>query len=88
MVDVFVVLLVNFFSLPSLCGKYKCNCGTRGFSGYLYQNFISAVIFVGFTHPYSIGDRVVIDDGIPMYVTRIKTYTTEFENIYGVQVIR
>lgn len=53
------------------------------FSGYIYQHFITAVIFVAFTNPYNIGDRVRIDEGDVLYVRRIRTYTTEFESMHG-----
>lgn len=51
--------------------------------GYIYQNFITAVIFVAFTNPYNVGDRVRIDNGEAMYVRNIHTYTTEFVTIHS-----
>lgn len=53
------------------------------FLGYIYQNFITAVIFVAFTNPYNVGDRVRIDNGEAMYVRNIHTYTTEFVTIHS-----
>lgn len=52
-------------------------------AGYIYQHFITAVIFVAFTNPYNIGDRVRVDGGDILYVRRIRTYTTEFESMHG-----
>ncbi|CDJ60495.1 hypothetical protein, conserved [Eimeria maxima] len=54
---------------------------------YIYQHFITAVIFVAFTNPYNIGDRVRIDEGDVLYVRRIRTYTTEFESMHGKPLI-
>lgn len=56
--------------------------------GYIYQHFITAVIFVAFTNPYNVGDRIRIDGGDAMYVRRIRTYTTDFETIFGKPVRR
>lgn len=53
------------------------------FAGYIYQNFITAVIFVAFTNPYNVGDRVRIDNGEAMYVRNIHTYTTEFVTVHA-----
>lgn len=57
-------------------------------AGYIYQHFITAVIFVAFTNPYNIGDRVRVDGGDILYVRRIRTYTTEFESMHGKPVRR
>ncbi|XP_026193928.1 uncharacterized protein LOC34618726 [Cyclospora cayetanensis] len=54
---------------------------------YIYQHFITAVIFVAFTNPYNIGDRVRVDGGDILYVRRIRTYTTEFESMHGKPMI-
>ncbi|KAL8271140.1 hypothetical protein Esti_004908 [Eimeria stiedai] len=54
---------------------------------YIYQHFITAVIFVAFTNPYNIGDRIRVDGGDSLYVRRIRTYTTEFENMHGKPLI-
>ncbi|CDI86007.1 hypothetical protein, conserved [Eimeria praecox] len=54
---------------------------------YIYQNFITAVIFVAFTNPYNVGDRVRIDNGEAMYVRNIHTYTTEFVTIHSKPIV-
>ncbi|KAL8432965.1 hypothetical protein Efla_001173 [Eimeria flavescens] len=54
---------------------------------YIYQNFITAVIFVAFTNPYNVGDRIRVDGGDAMYVRSINTYTTEFVTIYGKPIV-
>lgn len=56
-------------------------------AGNLYQEFVGAVIFIAISNPYNVGDRICIGNGIPLYVKRIRTYTTEFEDIYGKQVM-
>ncbi|KAL8273564.1 hypothetical protein Esti_002491 [Eimeria stiedai] len=53
----------------------------------LYKEFIGAVIFIAISNPYNVGDRIRIDYGDPLYVKRIRTYTTQFEDIYGKQVL-
>ncbi|GIX64437.1 mechanosensitive ion channel protein 10 [Babesia caballi] len=50
---------------------------------YLYTNFMTSVIFVAFSNPYNVGDRVRLNDGEPLTVKKIKTYTTEFVTILG-----
>ncbi|KAK2198203.1 bifunctional Mechanosensitive ion channel MscS/Mechanosensitive ion channel MscS-like [Babesia duncani] len=50
---------------------------------YLYTNFIMSVIFVAFSNPYNVGDRVRVNGGEPLIVKRIHTYTTEFATIVG-----
>lgn len=50
---------------------------------YLYTNFMTSVIFVAFSNPYSVGDRVRLNDGEPLTVKKIRTYTTEFVTILG-----
>ncbi|KAL8274718.1 hypothetical protein Esti_001433 [Eimeria stiedai] len=57
------------------------------FTGYIYQNFITAVIFVAFTNPYNVGDRIRVDGGEAMYVRNIHTYTTEFVTVHGKPVV-
>ncbi|OEH74642.1 hypothetical protein cyc_01995 [Cyclospora cayetanensis] len=54
---------------------------------YIYQNFVTAVIFVAFTNPYNVGDRVRIDNGEAMYVRNIHTYTTEFVTVHSKPVV-
>ncbi|GAW80857.1 hypothetical protein, conserved [Plasmodium gonderi] len=54
---------------------------------YMYTNFITSVIFIAFSNPYNIGDRVRLDGGEAMYIKKIKTYTTEFETTTGKIVI-
>ncbi|KAL8433268.1 hypothetical protein ACSSS7_004053 [Eimeria intestinalis] len=54
---------------------------------YIYQNFITAVIFVAFTNPYNVGDRIRVDGGEAMYVRNIHTYTTEFVTVHGKPVV-
>ncbi|KAL8424532.1 hypothetical protein Efla_005638 [Eimeria flavescens] len=53
----------------------------------LYKEFIGAVIFIAISNPYNVGDRIRIDFGDPLYVKRIRTYTTQFEDVYGKQVL-
>ncbi|KAL8433112.1 hypothetical protein ACSSS7_004135 [Eimeria intestinalis] len=53
----------------------------------LYKEFIGAVIFIAISNPYNVGDRIRIDYGEPLYVKRIRTYTTQFEDVYGKQVL-
>ncbi|KAL8447785.1 hypothetical protein Emed_004080 [Eimeria media] len=53
----------------------------------LYKEFIGAVIFIAISNPYNVGDRIRIDYGDPLYVKRIRTYTTQFEDVYGKQVL-
>lgn len=50
---------------------------------YMYTNFITSVIFVAFSNPYNVGDRVRLDNGEPLIVKKIRTYTTEFVSIHG-----
>ncbi|UKJ89530.2 hypothetical protein MACJ_002781 [Theileria orientalis] len=50
---------------------------------YMYTNFITSVIFVAFSNPYNVGDRVRLDLGEPLIVKKIRTYTTEFVSIHG-----
>ncbi|ETW42319.1 hypothetical protein PFNF135_03329 [Plasmodium falciparum NF135/5.C10] len=54
---------------------------------YMYTNFITSVIFIAFSNPYNIGDRIRLDGGEAMYIKKIKTYTTEFETTTGKIVI-
>ncbi|PFH37561.1 hypothetical protein BESB_040190 [Besnoitia besnoiti] len=54
---------------------------------YLYQHFITAVIFVALTNPYNIGDRIRVDGGEILTVRKIRTYTTEFDTVHGRPVI-
>ncbi|KAL8452739.1 hypothetical protein Emed_001303 [Eimeria media] len=54
---------------------------------YIYQNFITAVIYVAFTNPYNVGDRIRVDGGEAMYVRNIHTYTTEFVTVHGKPVV-
>lgn len=54
---------------------------------YMYTSFITSVIFIAFSNPYNIGDRIRIDGGEAMYIRKIKTYTTEFETTTGKIVI-
>ncbi|EDO06311.2 Mechanosensitive ion channel family protein [Babesia bovis T2Bo] len=50
---------------------------------YLYTNFMTSVIFVAISNPYNVGDRVRLNDGEPLIVKKIRTYTTEFVTILG-----
>ncbi|GFE54667.1 mechanosensitive ion channel protein [Babesia ovis] len=50
---------------------------------YLYTNFLTSVIFVAISNPYNVGDRVRLNDGEPLIVKKIRTYTTEFVTIMG-----
>ncbi|AFZ81088.1 hypothetical protein BEWA_004960 [Theileria equi strain WA] len=50
---------------------------------YMYTNFIASIIFVAFSNPYNVGDRIRLEDGEPLTVKRIRTYTTEFSSITG-----
>ncbi|CAA9988105.1 conserved Plasmodium protein, unknown function [Plasmodium knowlesi strain H] len=54
---------------------------------YMYTSFITSVIFIAFSNPYNIGDRIRLDGGEAMYIKKIKTYTTEFETTTGKIVI-
>nr|PIL96828.1 transporter, small conductance mechanosensitive ion channel (MscS) family protein [Toxoplasma gondii COUG] len=54
---------------------------------YLYQHFITAVIFVALTNPYNVGDRIRVDGGEILTVRKIRTYTTEFDTVHGRPVI-
>lgn len=50
---------------------------------YLYTNFLTSVIFVAFSNPYNVGDRIRLNDGETLTVKKIRTYTTEFVTILG-----
>lgn len=52
-------------------------------TGYFYEQFVTAVIFVALTNPYNVGDRVCVEGTRVLFVKRIRTYTTEFSDIYG-----
>lgn len=54
---------------------------------YMYTSFITSVIFIAFSNPYNIGDRIRLDGGEPLYIRKIRTYTTEFETSTGKIVI-
>ncbi|GBE61565.1 mechanosensitive ion channel [Babesia ovata] len=54
---------------------------------YLYTNFVTSVIFVAFSNPYNVGDRVRLNDGEPLTVRKIRTYTTEFVTMLGKVVV-
>nr|CEL70415.1 TPA: transporter, small conductance mechanosensitive ion channel (MscS) family protein [Neospora caninum Liverpool] len=54
---------------------------------YLYQHFVTAVIFVALTNPYNVGDRIRVDGGEILTVRKIRTYTTEFDTVHGRPVI-
>lgn len=80
----------SLIPVESLVGQAFGLLSSEHSSGNLYKEFIGAVIFIAISNPYNVGDRVRIGEAtsIPIYVKRIKTYTTEFEDIYGKQVIR
>ncbi|ORM40678.1 Mechanosensitive ion channel protein 10 [Babesia sp. Xinjiang] len=54
---------------------------------YLYTNFMTSVIFVAISNPYNVGDRVRLNDGEPLTVKKIRTYTTEFVTILGKSLV-
>ncbi|KAL8424533.1 hypothetical protein Efla_005639 [Eimeria flavescens] len=54
---------------------------------YLYEQFVTAVIFVALTNPYNVGDRVVVRKDRVLFVSCIRTYTTEFSDVYGSLVV-
>eukprot|EP00371_Babesia_bovis_P001229 XP_001609876.1 hypothetical protein [Babesia bovis T2Bo] len=54
---------------------------------YMYNSFITAIIFVVLSNPYNVGDRVRINDGEAMYVSSISTYNTVFRCIHEKIVI-
>ncbi|KAL8433111.1 hypothetical protein ACSSS7_004134 [Eimeria intestinalis] len=54
---------------------------------YLYEQFVTAVIFVALTNPYNVGDRIVVRKDRVLFVSCIRTYTTEFSDVYGSLVV-
>lgn len=50
--------------------------------GFLYSGFVQSVLFICILNPYSIGDRVRIQDQMHA-VVKISTYFTEFKTTQG-----
>jgi small-conductance mechanosensitive channel len=46
--------------------------------GGIIKNLVESVIFLFATHPYDVGDRVVIDNQDPVYVKEFGLITTTF----------
>ncbi|KAL8453331.1 hypothetical protein Emag_001922 [Eimeria magna] len=64
-----------------------CSLLLRNALGYLYEQFVTAVIFVALTNPYNVGDRIVVRKDRVLFVSCIRTYTTEFSDVYGSLVV-
>lgn len=72
-----LIELLDLLSISSIL--IACSRST----GYLYEQFVTAVIFIAITNPYSVGDRIVINEDRVLFVKQILTYTTEFNDIYN-----
>ncbi|CEM23242.1 unnamed protein product [Vitrella brassicaformis CCMP3155] len=86
MVGITVLYLSGVNLYGTLIGAFTIFTGLAFALGNTFKNFFDSLVFVFVQHPMDIGDRVVVNGGVPMYVKRINVMSSTFVTMHNKQV--